>query len=88
MADSHGWLFMHEEKETGLVSFTKLLRGYRARINVWTTKMTVSTAINHPKTGKSQMYRKKVGSALLNKIFINPRVHTDRGYKLTKGKRK
>lgn len=50
------------------------------RINVYYTTMTVSTALEHPKKGKTQMYRKNVSANLLEKIFKDPRHHTGKGY--------
>lgn len=42
--------------------------------------MTVATCINHPKQGKTQLFRKNVSFDELDKIFKNPRVHTGKGY--------
>lgn len=80
MARKHGWKILDEQPDIGLVSFRKEIDGYPARINVYTTKMTVGTALNHPKQGKTQLFRKKVDEDLMCKIFDNPRVHTTKGY--------
>ena len=50
------------------------------QINVFYTTMTVGTSLKHPKRGKTQIWRKRVDYALLNKLFINPRQHTNKGY--------
>jgi len=42
-----------------MISFVKVLLGDPARINIYITKMTVSTCINHPKKGRTQLFRKK-----------------------------
>jgi len=63
-----------------MISFVKDIDGHQARINIYTSKMTVATCVNHPKKGKTQMFRRNVGEKLMNKIFKNPRVHTDKGY--------
>lgn len=64
-----------------MVSYSKEINEGTARVNVYLSKMTVATALNHPKQGKTQLYRRNVDAKLLNKIFINPRVHTNCGYK-------
>jgi len=50
------------------------------RINIYTTTMTISTAINHPIKGKTQLYRRNIDLKNLEKIFQNPRIHTKKGY--------
>jgi len=52
-----------------------------AFIDVWYTKMTVGTNVNHPKQGWNRMYRKHVSMEELEKIFRNPREHTGKGYR-------
>jgi hypothetical protein len=62
--------------ESGMRSFA---RGAE-RINIWLTMMTVATAINHPKKGKTQLYRKHCDMKTLESILRNPRRHTNLGY--------
>ena len=50
------------------------------RINVYYTTGTVGTCIDHPRQGKTQLFRRDVDSSLLRTLFNNPRTHTDRGY--------
>ena len=50
------------------------------RINVWFTTGTVGTYLDHPRMGKTQLFRRGVGLDLLEKIFRNPRIHTNAGY--------
>lgn len=80
-AKKHGWEFYDYQRNNEMLSFVKDIGGHRARINVYVSKMTVTTCINHPKKGKTQLFRKKVDYELLNKIFENPRIHTDKGYR-------
>lgn len=61
----------------GMASYQKGI----TRINIYLTKMTVCTYIDHPKTGKNQLFRKNVDLKTLRKIFENPRVHTGKGYR-------
>jgi len=52
-----------------------------ARVNVYYTKMTVATCLNHPTKGKTQMFRRDITESELRKIFKNPRVHLNKGYR-------
>ena len=63
-----------------MISFVKVIDGDPARMNIYTTKMTVATCINHPRKGKTQLFRKNVDDKLMGKIFENPRIHTNKGY--------
>lgn len=77
IAEKHDWEFLCYQENIGMISFWK---NKSDRINIYTTTMTVSTSINHPKKGKTQLFRKLVDFDELNIIFQNPRVHTDKGY--------
>ncbi len=81
IAECHGWRFVDHQQNIGMISFIKTIDDSPARINIYLTKMTVSTSLNHPKQGKTQMFRKKVNDKLMEELFINPRTHTDKGYK-------
>ncbi len=77
LGKQNGWL-VHEWQEN--IRMLSLFKG-NVRINIYVTKMTVATCLNHPKKGKTQMFRKNVSLELLDKIFKNPRVHTKKGYR-------
>lgn len=81
LAEKHGWVVIPEVKDPYLISFHKIVGERPARINVWPGKMTVGTYITHPKQGKTQLFRKYVDRKLLESIFKNPRVHSQRGYR-------
>lgn len=49
-------------------------------ITIWHSTMTVRTVINHPKQGKTQLFRKNCTINDIREIFKNPRVHTGKGY--------
>jgi len=59
-----------------MISFRK----DKMRINIYTTTMTIATALAHPTKGKTQLYRRNVDLKIIEKIFKNPRVHTKKGY--------
>eukprot|EP00574_Skeletonema_japonicum_P004596 CAMPEP_0201722042 /NCGR_PEP_ID=MMETSP0593-20130828/6530_1 /ASSEMBLY_ACC=CAM_ASM_000672 /TAXON_ID=267983 /ORGANISM="Skeletonema japonicum, Strain CCMP2506" /LENGTH=291 /DNA_ID=CAMNT_0048212943 /DNA_START=43 /DNA_END=918 /DNA_ORIENTATION=- len=50
------------------------------RINVYYTTGTVATCINHPRSGKTQLFRRNQTLDDLGAIFANPRQHTGVGY--------
>jgi hypothetical protein len=81
IAKSHDWKFHDYQENIGMISFVKIIDGDPARINIYVTKMTVATCINHPRKGKTQLFRKHVDEKLLKLIFENPRVHTPFGYR-------
>ncbi len=55
------------------------------RVNVWKTKhvglFTVGTYMDHPKQGKTQLFRKNCNLEEVMKILKNPRIHTGKGYR-------
>lgn len=52
----------------------------KEQVNVWWTRMTVATSLDHPNQGKTQLYRRGVDWRMLDQIFQRPRTHTGRGY--------
>lgn len=79
-ADRHGWYCCAYQPANRLLSFYR--KG--TRINVYYTKMTVATCLDHPVKGKTQLFRRNVSWSLLERIFANPRVHTSKGYQKNK----
>jgi len=57
-------------------------------VDVYFTTGTVTTSLDHPKAGKGQMQRKVTSLKMLEAIFLNPRVHSNVGYKKTAETRK
>lgn len=76
LASESGWLKIDYQENIGMVSYSK----NKVRINVYLSRMTVSTAMKHPKKGKTQLFRRDVNLQELEKMFINPRIHTGKGY--------
>lgn len=64
------------QENIGLISYSD----GSTRINIYLTKMTVSTCLNHPKKGNTQLFRKNVTKQMLYEIFEYPRKHTGKGY--------
>lgn len=77
IAKKNGWKEIDLQQNISMISFSKDDK----RINVYYSKMTVATALLHPVKGKTQLYRRNVWDIKkLENIFMNPRVHTGRGY--------
>ena len=76
LAAKHGYTPIDFQENIGLVSYSK----DGVRINVYLTTMTVGTCLVHPKKQATQLFRKDVDLKALEKIFVNPRVHTGKGY--------
>mmetsp|Transcript_22829 Transcript_22829/g.27597 ORF Transcript_22829/g.27597 Transcript_22829/m.27597 type:complete len:213 (-) Transcript_22829:135-773(-) len=52
-----------------------------ALVRVWWRTHTVGTYLDHPRQGRTQLFRRQVDSiGELEEIFDNPRTHTGRGY--------
>ena len=71
------WPEIDHQENIYMLSFKRA----ETRINVYYSTMTVGTCLNHPKKGKTQMYRRNVNEAELRKILANPRVHLNKGYR-------
>ena len=50
------------------------------RINVYYTTGTVATCMDHPRQGKTQLFRRDVDIVLLRELLRDPRLHTNTGY--------
>lgn len=72
----YNWRETDHQENIGMLIFNRL----DAQINIYYTKMTVTTCIKHPKLGKTQLFRRNVYFETLEKIFKNPRTHTGLGY--------
>lgn len=76
LAKDEGYFRIDFQENLGMVSYSDGV----TRINVYLTKMTVATCLNHPKKGSTQLFRKNVNYEMLKSIFANPRKHTGKGY--------
>ena len=79
MAFQYGHTEVYFNEESRVISFT-INSPYGVRINVYYTTGTVGTCLDHPSSGKTQLFRRNQTLASLGLIFANPRVHTDVGY--------
>jgi hypothetical protein len=85
IAKETNWKFLDYQKNIGMISFIKKDEKIgNARMNIYLTKRTVATVLDHPTKKRQQLFRKKVDMKLMKKLFVNPRLHTGIGY-YTKG---
>jgi len=77
LAEKYHWQFLCFQENIGMISFWK---NKTDRINIYITTMTVGTCMDHPKKGKTQLFRKYVNDKELENIFKCPRLHTGKGY--------
>ncbi len=73
LAVKHEYRLKQHQKDIGLLIFVKP----GVQVNVYTTKMTVSTCLEHPKQGKTQLFRRSIDLKQLEAIFEKPRVHAN-----------
>ena len=76
LAEIYGWVFEWHKPEYSELYFRRGGVG----LTIWYSKMTVRTAMTHPRMGNTQMYRKRVDMALMETLLDNPRAHTNKGY--------
>lgn len=76
LANHFKWNMVAKDTYGKLVSFKR----DGERLNVYYSKMTVGTCVNHPTKGKTQLFRRNVNFNLLSKLFNDPLTHTHRGY--------
>jgi len=76
VATSEDYFRLDYKEDQGMVSYSD----GATRINIYLTTMTVATCLNHPKKGKTQLFRKGVNLKMLREIFEYPRKHTGKGY--------
>jgi Stc1 domain len=68
--------------KNGMLSFRQESTGYL--LNFWLTTGTAGSYLEHPKQGKTQLFRRKVTFGEALELFENPRKHTGTGYHETR----
>lgn len=76
LGQKYGWRVIDWQGNIGMLSLWR----DEVRLNIYVSTMTVGTCLNHPKKGKTQLFRKNVTPDELEKILKKPRVHTSKGY--------
>ncbi len=76
LANIFYWEFLDYQRNIGMVSYKR----NDVRMNIYLTTRTVSTSMDHPTKGKTQLFRRNVTSEQLEQLFKQPRTHTGKGY--------
>ena len=76
-ASVYGWAEVQWNPQSRVLGFE---RNGQERINVYYTTGTVGTCTDHPRLGKTQLFRRNVSYAQLEDLFGNVRTHTGKGY--------
>ena len=76
LAKNEGYQRIDFQENIGMISYSD----GKTRINIYLTKMTVATCLNHPTKGPTQLFRRNVSISMLDEIFEYPRKHTGKGY--------
>ena len=72
--------FRYEKWDGQKVFLERSLQGERYEMHVWCTTGTIATFLDHPRQGKTQLFRRNLDMAGLRKVLNNPRAHTGDGY--------
>lgn len=78
IATSNGFEEVQFNEVSRIVAFQK--ESPRCRVNVYYSTGTVATCLDHPRSGKTQLFRREQSMDDLYAIFNNPRQHTGVGY--------
>lgn len=80
IAKSLGWELIDQQNNISLLSYSKGFNGESVRLNIYWSKGTVGTAMNHPTKGKTQLFRRHCSLKEIRSLLTNPRKHTEKGY--------
>mmetsp|Transcript_5376 Transcript_5376/g.8187 ORF Transcript_5376/g.8187 Transcript_5376/m.8187 type:complete len:87 (+) Transcript_5376:1280-1540(+) len=77
LATSHGYEILDASNSTApMASY----RRNAVKLNFWLTTETVGSYLEHPRQGKTQLFRRDIDMDGAGQIFTNPRTHTGGGY--------
>lgn len=62
--------------DVGMIRFRK----NGVSVNLYTTNYTVTTELDHPRQGKTQLHRKGLSHDEVIQVLTDPRKHTGKGY--------
>ena len=79
IAKHHGFKEVQFNQVSRVIAFEKE-SPTRCRINVYYTTGTVASCLDHPRKGKTQLFRRNQSLQDIDAIFSNPRHHTGVGY--------
>ena len=75
VAQTRGWTRL-EDTQPAMASY----RRDGVRLNFYLSTGTVGSYLDHPRQGKTQLFRRQITMEQAPALFDNPRAHTGRGY--------
>ena len=77
MGETRGWDKIYDvPSQPPMASYRK----DGIRLNFWLSTGTVGSYLDHPRQGKTQLFRRQLSLSDASEIFNNPRQHTGKGY--------
>jgi hypothetical protein len=79
---AHGWTFTGSVEASYVEFFEKKMNnGGLVKLDFYYTTGTIKTVLDHPTSGRNQLFRALVTPEQYKAVLDNPRVHTDQGYR-------
>ena len=78
IAHNHCYYEVQLNEESRVISFQNFV--VDVRVNVYYTTGTVATCLDHPHSGKTQLFRRNQTESDLSELFRQPWTHTGVGY--------
>ena len=77
----YGWTFTGSSEQSKVEFFEKNVNLGLVKLDFYYTTATVKTTLVHPSTGRNSLFRNTVTPDIYRQILMNPRSHTNRGYR-------
>jgi hypothetical protein len=78
----YGWTFTGSVEASCVEFFEKKMNnGGLVKLDFYYTTGTIKTVLDHPTSGRNQLFRALVTPEQYKAVLENPRVHTDQGYR-------
>lgn len=79
---TYGWNFTGSVEASFVEFFEKKMNnGGLVKLDLYYTTGTVKTVLDHPTSGRNQLFRAQVTPEQYRAVLENPRAHTDQGYR-------
>ena len=76
-----GWSFTGSVQESRVEFYEKRMNIGVVKLDFYYTTGTMKTVLDHPTSGKNQLFRAKVSPQQYVDVLTNPRAHTNQGYR-------
>lgn len=80
-ATTFGWTFTGSVEESRVEFYEKRLNMGIVKLDFYYTTGTIKTVLQHPTSGRNQLFRAQVSPEQYTAILMNPRAHTGQGYR-------